>query len=74
MLARTCRLAGGATAVTALLLTTTPAGAQSASAGKASAPKAWTQKTPNGQPDLQGTWDYATITDRKSTRLNSSHT
>ena len=41
MLARTCRLAGGATAVTALLLTTTPAGAQSASAGKASAPKAW---------------------------------
>ena len=30
--------------------------------GKASAPKAWTQKTPNGQPDLQGTWDYATIT------------
>src|SRR5438132_9718206 len=31
-------------------------------------------KTPWGEPDLQGIWTDESDTDRKSTRLNSSHT
>jgi hypothetical protein len=63
MLTRAGILTGGATALAAFVLSTPPAGAQGqAPAGKAPTAKAWSAKTPNGQPDLQGTWDYATIT------------
>jgi hypothetical protein len=46
-----------------VLLPTAPALAQNRTpGGKTPAAKAWTAKTPDGYPDLQGTWDYATIT------------
>jgi hypothetical protein len=56
----------GYSLLAAAVLVASPVFAQAQKAapktGSAGAAKTWTKRTPDGQPDLQGVWDYATIT------------